>query len=92
MISCDRSDKTVQNDTKFCPFKMIEESSKPHEQEDTSQGTKTFGTEEINAMVLTKRKRNTKAILCSSPSLTRSRKAISCLKRPAVTRRMSMLV
>ena len=56
MISCDWSDKTVQNDT-FCPLKMMEESSKPHEQEDTSQGTKTFGTEEIIAMALTKRKR-----------------------------------
>ena len=63
MISCDWPDKTVQNDTKFCPFKMIEESSKPYKKEDTSQGTKTFCTEEINAMVSTKRKRTTEAIL-----------------------------
>ena len=63
MISCDWSDKTVQNDTKFCPFKMMEESSKPHEQEDISQGTKTFGPKEINAMVLTKRKETAEAIL-----------------------------
>ena len=88
MISCDRSDKTVQNDTKFCPFKMIEESSKPHEQEDTSQGTKTFGTEEINAMVLTKRKRIAEAILGKKfsnifPSQLKSRTATLSQRRAA---------
>ena len=43
------SDKTVQNDIKFCHFKTIGKSSKPHVKVDISQGIKTFGPEEINA-------------------------------------------
>ena len=56
MTGRDWSDKAVQNDTKFCTFKTIEDSSKPHKQKDISQGTKTFGPEDINAMVLTRKK------------------------------------
>merc|ERR1711884_608128 len=56
MIGRDWSDKAVQNDIKFYPFKTVEKSSKPHVQVDTSQGTKTFAPEEISAMVLTKMK------------------------------------
>ena len=44
-------------------FKMRHSASKLHEQKDTRQGSKTFGTKEINAMVLTKSKRTTEAIL-----------------------------
>merc|ERR1711913_245898 len=57
------SDKAVQNDIKFYPFKTIEKSSKPHVQVDTSQGTKTFAPEEISAMVLVKMKETAEAFL-----------------------------
>merc|ERR1719292_66127 len=63
MIGRDWSDKAVQNDIKFYPFKTIEKSSKPHVQVDTSQGTKTFAPEEISAMVLTKMKETAEAFL-----------------------------
>merc|ERR1719292_69856 len=56
MIGRDWSDKAVQNDIKFYPFKTIDKNSKPHVQVDTSQGTKTFAPEEISAMVLVKMK------------------------------------
>jgi len=63
MIGRDWSDKAVQNDIKFYPFKTIEKSSKPHVQVDTSQGAKTFAPEEISAMVLTKMKETAEAFL-----------------------------
>merc|ERR1712025_422701 len=63
MIGRDWSDKAVQNDIKFYPFKTVEKSSKPHVQVDTSQGTKTFAPEEISAMVLTKMKETAEAFL-----------------------------
>ena len=63
MIGRDWSDKTVQNNIKFCPFTTIEKSSKPHMQGDTSHGIKTFGPEEINVMVLTKTKETSKVFL-----------------------------
>merc|ERR1712142_275625 len=63
MIGRDWSDKAVQNDIKFYPFKTVEKSSKPHVQVDTSQGTKTFAPEEISAMVLTKMKETAEAYL-----------------------------
>merc|ERR1712013_950574 len=63
MIGRDWSDKAVQNDIKFYPFKTIEKSAKPYVQVDTSQGTKTFAPEEISAMVLTKMKETAEAFL-----------------------------
>ena len=63
MIGRDWSDKAVQNDIKFYPFKTIDKNSKPHVQVDTSQGTKTFAPEEISAMVLTKMKETAEAFL-----------------------------
>jgi len=57
LIGREWSDKSVQNDIKFYPFKVIEKSSKPHVKIQTgSQGEKTFAPEEISAMVLGKMK------------------------------------
>jgi len=63
MIGRDWSDKAVQNDIKFYPFKVIEKSSKPNVQVDTSQGVKTFAPEEISAMVLSKMKETAESFL-----------------------------
>merc|ERR1711915_268621 len=62
-IGRDWSDKAVQNDIKFYPFKVIEKSSKPNVQVDTSQGVKTFAPEEISAMVLSKMKETAESFL-----------------------------
>jgi len=63
LIGREWSDKAVQNDIKFYPFKVIEKSSKPNVQVETSQGVKTFAPEEISAMVLTKMKETAEAFL-----------------------------
>jgi len=64
MIGREWTDKSVQNDIKFYPFKVIEKSSKPHIKIDTgSQGEKTFAPEEISAMVLGKMKETAEAYL-----------------------------
>merc|ERR1719360_475836 len=63
MIGRDWSDKAVQNDIKFYPFKVFDKSSKPNVQVETSQGTKTFAPEEISAMVLVKMKETAEAYL-----------------------------
>jgi len=63
LIGRDWSDKHVQNDIKFFPFKVVEKNAKPHVQVETSQGTKTFAAEEISAMVLTKMKETAEAYL-----------------------------
>ena len=55
MIGREWTDKAVQADIKFYPFKVIEKQTKPHIKVDTgSQGEKTFAPEEISAMVPTK--------------------------------------
>merc|ERR1711970_791334 len=59
----DWSDKAVQNDIKFYPFKVIEKNSKPNVKVETSQGVKTFAPEEISAMVLVKMKETAEAYL-----------------------------
>jgi len=51
LIGRDWSDKSVQHDLKYFPFKLIEKSLKPHIEVETSQGTKVFAPEEISAMV-----------------------------------------
>jgi len=64
LIGREWSDKSVQTDIKFYPFKVIEKSSKPHIKIDTgSQGEKTFAPEEISAMVLGKMKETAEAYL-----------------------------
>jgi len=64
MIGREWTDKAVQTDIKFYPFKVIEKMSKPHIKIETgSQGEKTFAPEEISAMVLGKMKETAEAYL-----------------------------
>jgi len=63
MIGREWTDKAVQNDIKFYPFKVVEKSSKPYVKVDTSQGERTFSPEEISAMVLGKMKETAEAYL-----------------------------
>jgi len=64
MIGREWTDKAVQADIKFYPFKVIEKMSKPHIKVETgSQGEKTFAPEEISAMVLGKMKETAEAYL-----------------------------
>jgi len=63
MIGREWSDKAVQNDIKFYPFKVIEKNSKPNVRVETSQGIKTFAPEEISAMVLGKMKETAESYL-----------------------------
>jgi len=63
MIGRDWTDKAVQADMKFFPFKVVEKQEKPHIKVETSQGQKTFAAEEISAMVLTKMKETAEAYL-----------------------------
>ncbi|MFH4976873.1 hypothetical protein AB6A40_003582 [Gnathostoma spinigerum] len=50
------SDKTVQDDMKVWPFKIVEKGEKPHVEVKVGKDTKTFTPEEISAMVLGKMK------------------------------------
>jgi len=64
LIGREWTDKAVQSDIKFYPFKVIEKQSKPHIKVDTgSKGDKTFTPEEISAMVLSKMKETAEAYL-----------------------------
>jgi len=65
LIGRDWTDKAVQNDIKFYPFKVIEKSSKPYVKVETGadKGDKTFAPEEISAMVLGKMKETAEAYL-----------------------------
>merc|ERR1712142_1174704 len=63
LIGRDWTDKAVQSDIKYFPFKVMEKNAKPIIQVDTSQGVKTFAAEEISAMVLTKMKETAEAYL-----------------------------
>ncbi len=63
LIGREWSDKHVQQDIKFFPFKVIEKSAKPHVELKTPEGNKVFAAEEISAMVLTKMKETAEAYL-----------------------------
>jgi len=64
LIGREWTDKAVQSDIKFYPFKVIEKQSKPHIKVDTgNKGDKTFTPEEISAMVLSKMKETAEAYL-----------------------------
>jgi len=63
LIGREFSDKAVQSDMKFFPFKIVEKQSKPMVKVDTSQGEKMFAAEEISAMVLIKMKETAEAYL-----------------------------
>jgi len=63
LIGRDWTDKTVQSDIKFFPFKVINKNDKPHMQVSTKQGEKVFAAEEVSSMVLTKMKEVAEAYL-----------------------------
>jgi len=65
LIGREWTDKAVQSDIKFYPFKVIEKQSKPHIKVDTGsgKGDKSFTPEEISAMVLGKMKETAEAYL-----------------------------
>jgi len=65
LIGRDWSDKNVQSDVKYFPFKVIEKQAKPHVQVSVGEGKgdKTFSAEEISAMILTKMKETAEAYL-----------------------------
>jgi len=64
LIGREWSDKSVQHDQKFFPFKLIEMGKKPHIQVEVKEGEKkSFAAEEISAMVLVKMKEIAEAYL-----------------------------
>jgi len=65
LIGREWSDKHVQSDVKYFPFKVVEKQSKPHVQVSMGddKGDKTFSAEEISAMVLVKMKETAEAYL-----------------------------
>jgi len=57
LIGREWSEKSVQSDIKYFPFKVFEKGSKPHIRVNVKEGeSKTFAAEEISAMVLNKMK------------------------------------
>ena len=63
LIGREWSEKSVQEDIKYFPFKVIEKNKKPHIKVSTGQGDKIFAPEEISAMVLTKMKETAETYL-----------------------------
>jgi len=63
LIGREWSDKTVQNDVKLLPFKVINKNSKPHIQVSVGSDNKVFAPEEISAMVLGHMKETAEAYL-----------------------------
>jgi len=63
MIGREWTDKAVQSDIKYFPFKVINKNSKPHIQVDTKDGETVFAAEEISSMVLQKMKEVAEAFL-----------------------------
>jgi len=63
MIGREWTDKAVQSDLKYFPFKVINKNDKPHIQVDTKDGEKVFAAEEISSMVLQKMKEVAEAFL-----------------------------
>merc|ERR1711962_1981998 len=63
LIGREWTDKAVQSDLKYFPFKVINKNDKPHIQVDTKDGEKVFAAEEISSMVLQKMKEVAEAFL-----------------------------
>lgn len=63
LIGREWSDKSVQSDLKFFPFKLVEKNTKPHIELNTGEGSKIFAAEEISAMVLVKMREVAEAYL-----------------------------
>jgi len=57
------SEKAVQNDVKFFPFKVVEKRSKPYVEATVNGKAEQFAPEEISAMVLTKMKETAESYL-----------------------------
>jgi len=63
LIGREWTDKTVQSDIKYFPFKVINKNDKPHMEVATGEGNKVFAAEEVSSMVLTKMKEVAEAYL-----------------------------
>jgi len=63
LIGRDWSDKGVQSDLKYFPFKVIEKDTKPFVRVEVNGKDKTFAPEEISSMVLIKMKETAEAYL-----------------------------
>ncbi|XP_037083527.1 endoplasmic reticulum chaperone BiP-like [Pollicipes pollicipes] len=63
LIGRDWSDKGVQSDLKYFPFKVLEKNSKPHVRVEVDSKDKVFTPEEISAMVLSKMKETAESYL-----------------------------
>ena len=63
LIGREWTDKAVQHDIKYFPFKVVDKNTKPHVVLDTQEGEKVFAAEEVSAMVLTKMKETAEAYL-----------------------------
>jgi len=63
LIGREWSDKSVQSDAKYFPFKLVNKNSKPYIEVETNVGTKQLAAEEVSAMVLTKMKEVAEAYL-----------------------------
>jgi molecular chaperone DnaK (HSP70) len=57
------SDKEVQRDMKFIPYKVVSQQDKPYVQVDTKDGLKKLSPEEVSAMILVKMKEVAEAYL-----------------------------
>ncbi|XP_043193294.1 endoplasmic reticulum chaperone BiP-like [Amphibalanus amphitrite] len=63
LIGREWTDKSVQSDLKYFPFKLIEKNSKPHVRVEVDGKDKVFTPEEISAMVLSKMKETAESYL-----------------------------
>jgi len=64
LIGREWTDKTVQSDVKYFPFKVINKNEKPHVEVKTgAEKTQVFAAEEVSSMVLTKMKEVAEAYL-----------------------------
>jgi len=63
LIGREWTDKTVQSDIKYFPFKVINKNDKPHMEVATGEGDKVFAAEEVSSMVLIKMKEVAEAYL-----------------------------
>eukprot|EP00121_Abeoforma_whisleri_P010155 Awhi_evm1s9359 len=63
IIGREWSDKAVQDDAKYFPFKLINKNGKPYIEVETNIGQKQLAAEEVSAMVLSKMKETAEAYL-----------------------------
>jgi heat shock protein 5 len=63
IIGREWSDKTVQADAKYFPFKLVNKNKKPYIEVETNIGTKQLAPEEVSAMILSHMKETAEAYL-----------------------------